>query len=60
VSWQIIPTALTTLMSDPDAEKGRPGDHAMLKMKKIVTADFKEGVQGRVASRLAGPCVLPT
>lgn len=35
VSWQIIPFALSKLMSDPDREKAGRVMNAMLKMKKI-------------------------
>lgn len=35
VSWQIIPTALPRLLSDPDAEKAQRVMAAMLEMKKI-------------------------
>ena len=35
LSWQIIPTALPELLSDPDPEKSQRVMRAMLKMKKI-------------------------
>lgn len=35
VSWQIIPTALSEMLSDPDPEKARRVTEAMLQMKKI-------------------------
>jgi predicted 3-demethylubiquinone-9 3-methyltransferase (glyoxalase superfamily) len=35
VSWQIVPTALPRLLSDPDREKSQRVMEAMLKMKKI-------------------------
>ncbi|MBP7998384.1 MAG: VOC family protein [Chloroflexi bacterium] len=35
LSWQIIPTALSELLSDPDAEKARRVMDAMLQMQKI-------------------------
>jgi predicted 3-demethylubiquinone-9 3-methyltransferase (glyoxalase superfamily) len=35
LSWQIIPTALPRLMSDPDPAKAKRVTDAMLKMKKI-------------------------
>jgi predicted 3-demethylubiquinone-9 3-methyltransferase (glyoxalase superfamily) len=35
VSWQIIPTVLFELVSDPDKEKGQRVVQAMLGMKKI-------------------------
>jgi len=35
VSWQIVPTALPELLSDPDREKSQRVMQAMLQMKKI-------------------------
>jgi predicted 3-demethylubiquinone-9 3-methyltransferase (glyoxalase superfamily) len=35
VSWQIVPTALTTLLSNPDPEVSQRVMEAMLRMKKI-------------------------
>ena len=35
LSWQIIPTALGRMLSDPDPEKAQRAMSAMLKMKKI-------------------------
>jgi predicted 3-demethylubiquinone-9 3-methyltransferase (glyoxalase superfamily) len=35
VSWQIVPNALITFMSDPDSEKAGRTMQAMLKMKKL-------------------------
>lgn len=35
LSWQIIPTVLTELVSDPDAEKSQVAMKAMLGMRKI-------------------------
>jgi predicted 3-demethylubiquinone-9 3-methyltransferase (glyoxalase superfamily) len=35
VSWQVVPTILATLMSDPDAENCRRVTEAMFKMKKL-------------------------
>lgn len=35
VSWQVVPTRLNELLSDPDAEKSQRVMAAMLKMKKI-------------------------
>jgi len=41
LSWQVIPTALTKLMGDPDPVKSKAVLDAMLKMKKIVIADLQ-------------------
>ena len=35
LSWQIIPTALTELLADPDQDKAQRVMKAMLTMKKI-------------------------
>ena len=35
VSWQIVPTRLTELISDPDPERSQRAMQAMLQMKKI-------------------------
>ena len=35
VSWQIVPTALSKMFSDPDAQKSQRVMKAMLQMKKI-------------------------
>jgi len=41
LSWQIVPSALRKLMSDPDPEKSKAVFQAMLKMNKIVIEDLK-------------------
>jgi len=41
LSWQIIPSALRTLISDPDPAKARAVGQAMMQMNKIVIADLK-------------------
>jgi predicted 3-demethylubiquinone-9 3-methyltransferase (glyoxalase superfamily) len=42
LSWQIIPTALSRLLGDPDHAKAGRVMQAMLKMKKIVIADLEK------------------
>jgi len=42
VSWQIAPTILPKLLSDPDKEKARRTMQAMLSMKKLVIADLEK------------------
>lgn len=46
VSWQIIPTALPRLMSDPDPEKSQRVMQAMLQMKKIDVAGLEKAYEG--------------
>jgi predicted 3-demethylubiquinone-9 3-methyltransferase (glyoxalase superfamily) len=41
VSWQIVPTALTRLLSDPDTEKAQRVMEAMLQMGKIEIAELE-------------------
>ncbi|RPI89470.1 MAG: VOC family protein [Chloroflexi bacterium] len=47
VSWQIIPTALGELMSDPDPEKAGRVVQAMLKMKKIDVSTLQRAYDGK-------------
>ena len=42
LSWQIVPTALPRLLSDPDPEKAQRVMAAMLQMKKIEIAELEE------------------
>ena len=41
VSWQVIPTALMKMLSDPDPEKSKRVMNAMLKMNKIIIKDLE-------------------
>lgn len=45
VSWQIVPTVLGKMLSDPDQEKSRRVMAAMLQMKKIIIADLEKAYQ---------------
>ena len=42
VSWQIIPTKMTELLSDPDPKKAQATTQAMLQMKKLDLAKLQE------------------
>ena len=46
VSWQIIPTLLTEMLSDPDREKAARVTHAMLQMGKINIAELENAAAG--------------
>jgi predicted 3-demethylubiquinone-9 3-methyltransferase (glyoxalase superfamily) len=46
-SWQVIPTALPTLLNDPDKEKAGRVMHAMLQMKKIEIEELEKAAEGR-------------
>jgi predicted 3-demethylubiquinone-9 3-methyltransferase (glyoxalase superfamily) len=41
LSWQIVPTALPRLLTDPDAEKAQRVMEAMLQMKRIQIDDLE-------------------
>lgn len=47
VSWQVVPTILTTLMQDSDPNKAGRVMQAMLKMKKIDIAALKLAYSGK-------------
>ena len=49
VSWQIVPNALTTFMSDPDPEKAGRTMQAMLKMKKLDIEALRRAHDGEEA-----------
>lgn len=46
VSWQIVPTIISELMSDPDAEKTGRVMKAILQMKKLDIQKLKDAYQG--------------
>lgn len=46
LSWQIVPTALIELISDPDPKKSKRVMEAMLQMTKIDIARLKEAYAG--------------
>jgi predicted 3-demethylubiquinone-9 3-methyltransferase (glyoxalase superfamily) len=41
LSWQVVPAALRTLISDPDRNKSKAVLDAMMKMNKIVIVDLQ-------------------
>lgn len=47
LSWQIIPSSLGKLLSDPDPEKAQRVMQAMLKMKKIIVKDLQDAYEGK-------------
>lgn len=47
LSWQVNPTILGEMLSDPDPKKSKRVMDAMLRMKKIVIADLEKAYQGR-------------
>ena len=47
LSWQIVPTALGEMMSDPDPEKSKRVMNAMLQMKKLDIRTLKQAYDQR-------------
>jgi predicted 3-demethylubiquinone-9 3-methyltransferase (glyoxalase superfamily) len=47
LSWQIIPTALNEMLSDPDPEKAGRTMQAMLRMNKIDIQGLKQAYDGK-------------
>ncbi|MEW5985860.1 MAG: VOC family protein [Chloroflexota bacterium] len=45
LSWQIIPTTLMEMLSDPDPEKARRVTEAMLQMKKIDVQTLRQAYE---------------
>ena len=46
LSWQIVPSALMKLLSDPNPARAGASMQAMLKMDKIVIADLQKAADG--------------
>jgi predicted 3-demethylubiquinone-9 3-methyltransferase (glyoxalase superfamily) len=53
VYWQVAPSILTRLTSDPDRAKAGRALQAMYKMKKIVIADLEKAHAGELDSNAA-------
>jgi predicted 3-demethylubiquinone-9 3-methyltransferase (glyoxalase superfamily) len=47
MSWQIIPTRLGELLTDPDTEKSNRAMQAMMKMHKIDVAELERAFEGK-------------
>jgi predicted 3-demethylubiquinone-9 3-methyltransferase (glyoxalase superfamily) len=47
LSWQVVPTVLTEMMSDPDRKKAGRAMEAMLQMKKLDVAALKRAYEGQ-------------
>ncbi len=45
-SWQVVPTVLPGMISDPDPGKSARAMEAMLKMKKLDIAELKRAYAG--------------
>jgi len=46
VSWQVVPTVLQELITDPNRAKSERVFAALLQMKKLVIADFEKAAAG--------------
>jgi predicted 3-demethylubiquinone-9 3-methyltransferase (glyoxalase superfamily) len=46
VSWQVVPTVLVEMMTDPDRKKSGRAMQAMLQMKKLDIAELKRAFDG--------------
>lgn len=46
MSWQVVPTGLAELLSDPDRAKAGRAMEAMLRMKKLDIAELERAVAG--------------
>ena len=49
LSWQVVPTVLVEMMSDPDKEKSGRVMEAMLRMKKLDIAALQQAYEGKGA-----------
>jgi predicted 3-demethylubiquinone-9 3-methyltransferase (glyoxalase superfamily) len=47
LSWQIVPTALSEMLTDKDPEKSERVMEAFLSMKKIIIADLEKAYEGK-------------
>jgi len=47
LSWQVTPTVLMEMTTDPDQKKAARAMEAMMKMKKIVIADIERAYAGK-------------
>jgi predicted 3-demethylubiquinone-9 3-methyltransferase (glyoxalase superfamily) len=47
LSWQVVPTLLADLVSDPESEKSQRAMNAMLRMKKLDIAELQRAYEGQ-------------
>jgi predicted 3-demethylubiquinone-9 3-methyltransferase (glyoxalase superfamily) len=50
LSWQVVPTVLAEMMSDPDKEKSGRVMQALLQMKKLDIAELEQAFEGETAA----------
>jgi predicted 3-demethylubiquinone-9 3-methyltransferase (glyoxalase superfamily) len=46
LSWQVVPTGMETVFSDPDPERAKRAMEAMLKMSKLDVAELRRAADG--------------
>jgi predicted 3-demethylubiquinone-9 3-methyltransferase (glyoxalase superfamily) len=51
LSWQVIPTPILGMLTDPDQEKADRAMEAMLQMKKLDLAELERAYEGEAARR---------
>ncbi|MGH7513793.1 MAG: VOC family protein [Gemmatimonadales bacterium] len=49
LSWQVVPTVLSQLLTDPDKEKAGRAMQALLQMKKLDIAELERAFEGETA-----------
>jgi predicted 3-demethylubiquinone-9 3-methyltransferase (glyoxalase superfamily) len=49
LSWQVVPTVLAEMMSNPDKDKAGRAMEALLQMKKLDIAELKRAFEGKGA-----------
>jgi predicted 3-demethylubiquinone-9 3-methyltransferase (glyoxalase superfamily) len=49
LSWQVVPTVLAEMMSDPNKEKAGRAMQALLQMKKLDIAELERAFEGETA-----------
>ena len=52
LSWQIVPTRLYELLSDPDPVRAQAATGAMMQMQRLVIADMEAAADAAAASAL--------
>jgi predicted 3-demethylubiquinone-9 3-methyltransferase (glyoxalase superfamily) len=50
LSWQVVPTVLAEMMSNPDKEKAGRAMEALLQMKKLDIAGLQRAFEGETAA----------
>lgn len=50
LSWQVVPTVLAEMMSNPDKEKAGRAMEALLQMKKLDIAELQRAFKGETAA----------